>query len=97
MLQIETTKSSNNELNSLISGEKLPSQTTNTQTEKLLIPQTEQSDTTQQQQPDLSIKHKPSEVVENALKKYLKLKATTFNLDKIIEVNSSSQVFKKQL
>jgi hypothetical protein len=33
-------------------------------------------------------KRKPSEIIENAVGKYLKLKATNYNLDKIIEVNT---------
>ena len=88
MLQIETIKSSNNVNNSFQFEEKLQFSAANTQTEKLSFQKTEETanGTAQQQQSYLPIKHKPSDVIENALNKYLKLKAVSFNLDKIIEV-----------
>ena len=54
------------------------------------VPNLMQQNSSQQQSDESNglNKRKPSDIIENSLNKYLKLKSTTFNLDKITEVNS---------
>ena len=92
-MDINCKPSNNNVLSN--SDEKMPPQSPNAQSGKLPASKNDQIATAsllsaaQVAQPPSDVgpvKHKPSEIIENALNKYLKLKATTFNLDKINEV-----------